>query len=119
MTENVVVGKSFAFAKRIIFFSQSLKLAKHFVLADQILRSGTSIGANIREAMRGQSKRDFLAKMNIALKEANETEYWLELIGATELAGDDVEIILGECRELCRILSSIVRTSKESIEQGK
>lgn len=79
--DNLIVDKSKAFALRIIRLYTYLKTEKkEFVLSKQVLRSGTSIGANVKEAVRGQTKADFYAKMNIALKEASETEYWLELL---------------------------------------
>ena len=82
--ENIIVVKSKAFAIRIVKLSKFLNDSKkEFILSKQIIRSGTSIGANIKEAIRGQSKADFYAKMNIALKEASETEYWLKLLHET------------------------------------
>ncbi len=78
--ENIIVVKSKAFAIRIIKLYKYLNNKKEFVLSKQLIKSGTSIGANVKEAIRGQSKPDFYAKMNIALKEASETEYWLELL---------------------------------------
>ena len=84
-TDNVIVNKSKAFAIRIIRLYQYLCGEKReFVLSKQLLRSGTSIGANVKEAVRGQSKADFISKMSIALKEASETEYWLELLYETD-----------------------------------
>ena len=78
---NIVLEKSMDFAVRIVRLYQFLcDSKKEFVMSKQVLRSGTSIGANLKEAMRGQSRADFCAKMNIALKEASETEYWLELL---------------------------------------
>ncbi|MEE3429138.1 MAG: four helix bundle protein [Ruminococcus sp.] len=87
---------------------------KEFVLSKQVLRSGTSIGANISEAIQGQSKKDFLSKMNIALKEANETEYWLRLLKATGyLSENEYKSIYKDCIELEKLLISIVKTSKK------
>ena len=84
-------------------------------MSKQVYRSGTSIGANVREAMNGQSKADFTAKMSIALKEASETEYWLELLLRTEyLTPSEYENIQKDCGELARMLTSIVKTSRES-----
>ena len=78
-----------------------------------MLKSGTSIGANVKEAIRGQSKADFIAKMNISLKEASETEYWLELLHETEyLTEEQFNSMYNDCKELLRILTSIVKTSK-------
>lgn len=110
---NVIVEKSKSFALRIIKLSDFLITKKLFSFADQVLRSGTSIGANVREATEAQGKKDFTAKMYIAFKEAVETEYWLELLyegGKIETAA--FESIVSDCRELIRILSSITKTTK-------
>lgn len=81
-----------------------------------MLRSGTSISANVKEAIRGQSKADFKAKMNIALKEASETEYWIELLNESDyLTESETKNILNDCRELLRILTSIVKTTTRTI----
>ena len=113
-SDNVVLDKSFDFAVRIV------KLYKHLrytvderVLSTQVLKSGTSIGANIREALRSSSRKDFVAKMNISLKEAYETEYWLELLYKTEyISKKEYDSIFPECRELTNILSQIILTTK-------
>ena len=85
---------------------------REYTLSRQALRSGTSIGANVKEAMRGQSKADFGAKMNIALKEANETEYWLEILQETEfLTQEQADSILSDCREILKLLTSIVKST--------
>ena len=84
--DNLIVLKSRDFAIRIIKLYQYLQQdKKEYVIAKQLLKSGTSIGANVKEAVRGQSKADFSAKMNIALKEASETEYWLDILHATDI----------------------------------
>lgn len=110
---NIVVAKSKAFALRCIRLYKYLCSEKsEYVLSKQMLRSGTSVGANIKEAIRGQSKADFGAKMNIAMKEASETEYWLELLGESEyLTEQQTDSILSDCRELLKLLTSIVRTT--------
>ena len=115
MTDNIVQVKSKAFAVRIVKLYQHLTSSKkEYVLSKQLLRSGTSIGANIKEAIRGQSKADFRAKMNISLKEASETEYWLELLHETGYLTDkEFESIIPECIELIKLLTSIVKSSKE------
>lgn len=107
MKESVVHQKSFAFAVRIVRLSQYLNGEKReFVLSKQVLRSGTSIGANVEEASGGQSKRDFLSKMSIAYKEARETVYWLRLLKDTEyLTQAEFDSIHTDADELCRILS--------------
>lgn len=111
--QNVIVDKSKTFAVRIIRLYQYLgSEKKEYVLSKQLLRSGTSIGANVKEAIRGQSKADFAAKMNIALKEASETEYWLELLHETDyLSPEQFKSINNDCAELLRLLTSIVKTS--------
>ncbi len=111
--ENVIVDKSFKFAVRIVRLYQHLHIGKkEFVLSKQVLRCGTSIGANVNEAQNGQSKADFGAKMNIALKEANETLYWLNLLHETEYLNDtEYESIYKEAEELKRLLVSICKTT--------
>ena len=113
--ENVAENKSFDFAVRIVKLCRYLNNdKKEFILAKQLLRSGTSVGANISEAQQGQSRADFTAKMNIALKEAAETKYWLRLLKATDyLTENEVQSILNECIEIEKILYNIVRTAKQ------
>lgn len=116
--DNLIVCKSKQFALRIIKLYRYLSNEKkEYVLSKQLLRSSTSIGANVKEAIRGQSKSDFGAKMNIALKEASESEYWIELLGESEyLSLEETDSILSDCRELIRLLTSIVN-SKNHIQQ--
>ena len=113
--DNVIVVKSKAFALRIIRLYKYLTDEKHeFILSKQILRSGTSVGANVKEAARGQSKADFYAKMNIALKEASETEYWLELLHESDYIPDNAfQSIHTGCIEILRILMSITKSQKK------
>lgn len=113
--ENVVVVKSKNFAIRIIkLYKYLVDNKKEFVLSKQILKSGTSIGANIKEAIRGQSKADFYAKMNIALKEASETEYWLELLSESDfIEKSHFDDINEDCQELIKLLVSITKTQKQ------
>lgn len=117
-TKNIVSDKSKAFAVRIIKLYQYLVSEKReFVLSKQLLRSGTSIGANVKEAVRGQSKADFISKMSIALKEASETEYWLELLYETDfLDKKQFDSIYADNQELLKILTSIIKSSKERRE---
>ena len=117
MKDNIIVGKSKAFALRIIKLYQYLcGEKKEYVISKQLLKSGTSIGANVKEAIRGQSRADFYAKMNIALKESSETEYWLELLHESNYLNDTYfRSIYADCQELLRILMSITKTQKESI----
>ena len=114
MKDNVIVDKSKMFAVRIIKMYQYLcDEKKEFVLSKQILRSGTSIGANVKEAVRGQSKADFYSKMNIALKESSETEYWLELLYETGYVSEQqFQSIYPDCQEIIKILMSITKTQK-------
>ena len=111
--------RSFNFAIRIVKLKDYLTTEKkEFDLSRQILRSGMSIGANVSEAQQAQSQADFLAKMNIALKETAETKYWLKLLNATnKLTEKETESILTECIEIEKILYSIVRTTKKKIEK--
>ena len=113
--ENVIESKSFHFATRIVKLAEYLELEKKaYVLARQILKSGTSIGANVAEAHYAQSTADFISKMSIALKETNETDYWLHLLQDTGyLTGKETESLRADCAELNKILSSIVKTAKE------
>lgn len=106
--------KSYGFAIRIVKLAQSLqKNHREYVLSRQVLRSGTSIGALIREAQFGQSRADFANKMAIALKEANETEYWLSLLKDTELiSADEFSTLHPACRELIAMLVATVKTTK-------
>jgi len=115
--ENIIVLRSKAFAIRIVKLNKYLNNnKKEYVLSKQLLRSGTSIGANVKEAIRGQSKADFYAKMNIALKEASETEYWLEILNETDyIDKDSFESIYSDCQELIKILISITKTQKSSL----
>ena len=112
--QNAVVEKSLEFAIRVVKLFQYLEREKkEYVLSKQILKSGTSIGANVREATQGFSKKDFTAKMSIALKEAHETEYWLEILFRTQyLSEREYESIRADCAELNKILISIVKKGR-------
>ena len=112
--ENVVQTKSYAFAVRIVKLYQHLiNTKKEYVLSKQILRSGTSIGANVEEAIGGQSKSDFISKLSIAYKEARETSYWLRLLKDTDyLTLKEFESIYPDIEELCRIIGSIQKSTK-------
>jgi len=114
--KNVVATKSYAFALRTInLYKWLTSEKKEFVLSKQVLRSGTAIGALIKEAEHAQSRADFLHKMNIALKEANETEYWLMLLkDSSFLPTIEFNSIHSDCSELIRLLISIVKTVKNS-----
>ena len=114
--DNTIKDKSLDFAIRIVRLYKHISETSHeYVLSKQLLKSGTSIGANVREAIGGQSKEDFIAKMHIALKEVYETEYWLELLYNTDyLTEKEFESIFTDCRELTNILASILKTMKET-----
>lgn len=111
---NIIKEKSYDLALKIIKLYQTLKKDNEFVLSNQLVRSGTSIGANIEEATATQSKKDFIAKMSIASKEARVTNYWLRLLRDSKIYdSDDLTELLVESEEIIRILTSIVKTSKE------
>lgn len=113
-SNNIVQQKSFAFAIRIVNVYKFLRFEKHeYVLSKQLLRAGTSIGANIEEAIGGQSDKDFLSKISISYKEARETVYWLKLLKETEfIAHHDANSLMEDAEELCRILGKIQITIK-------
>ena len=112
--KNIVKDKTMAFAIRIVNLYHYLKNEKsEYVISNQLLRSGTSIGANYRESQNASSKKDFISKINIALKEANASEYWLELLYKTEYVSQTQYIsISSDCDEIVRLLSAILKTSK-------
>ena len=111
--KNVIKEKSFAFAIEVVYHYKVLTEKKEFVLSKQLLRSGTSIGANVRESEHAQSKADFIHKLSLALKEANETEYWLDLLYETKyLSQIEFENIKPKIVELLKLLTSIINTSK-------
>ena len=125
MKENLLIDKSIAFASRIIKLHQYLiKTKKETIISRQIVRSGTSIGANINEANYGQSKADFISKMHIALKETAETEYWLKLLKMSEYITEDMgNSLLGDCLEIKRMLLLLLiqpkeKTNEKSIDTG-
>lgn len=112
--ENVIEDKSFRFAIRIVQLYRYLTLQKkEYVLSKQLLRCGTSIGANIAESQQAQSRADFISKVSIALKETNETEYWIRLLHATDyLSQEEFDSIFSDCVEIVKILTAIIKTSK-------
>jgi len=118
--ENIIASKSYSFALKIISLYKLLAFGrKEFVLSKQILRSGTAVGALVKEAEHAQSKPDFLNKMNIALKEINETEYWLMLLKDTTFISEtEFNSIFPDCKELIRLLASIVKTTKTSLKRS-
>ncbi len=114
MKNNLIQQKTFEFAISMIKLYRQLKQKQDHVLANQLLRSGTSIGANVEEAIGGASKRDFLSKLIIANKEARETNYWLKLIQAED-PGLDLKSYLKEANDILNILSKIVITTRKSL----
>ena len=117
MKENVVKVKSFAFAVRVVKLYQYLCTEKReFVLSKQLLRSGTSVGAMVREAEHAESKTDFKHKMGIAQKEINESIYWLELLKETEyVTQEQFESIYADAIEIIKLITSIIKTTKANI----
>jgi len=115
MRESILKIKSYKFAIRVVKLYQFLvKEKKEFVLSKQILRAGTAIGALIREAEFGQSKADFINKMSIALKEANETIYWLEILKDTDYINEKLfQSLYADCEELIKMLVATIKTSKK------
>lgn len=114
---NIVQHKSYQFAIQVVNLYKLLTGdRKEYVLSKQVLRSGTSIGANVEEGLGGQSERDFFAKLNIAYKEARETHYWLRLLKDTGyLTAQEAEKYLNDCDELLRIIGSIIKTMKTKL----
>ena len=117
--KNIIADKSYKFSIRIVNLYKHLSIEKReFVLSKQMLRSGTAVGALVREAEHAQSKADFLNKMNIALKEANETEYWLSLMKDTDyLSESEFHSINNDCSEILKLLISIVKSTKTALKK--
>ena len=113
--KNAIQNKSLQFAIRIVNLYKYMQTEHHeYTLAKQLLRCGTSIGANVAEAQQAQSRPDFISKLNIALKESYETEYWLCLLFETNYIKQDAfESIVADCHELEKLLISIIKTTKE------
>jgi len=113
-SENIIVFKSFGLAVRVVKLCRFLRdTRQEYVLTKQLLRSGTSIGANVEEAIGGISRADFSAKISIAYKEARETSYWLKLLRATDyLTEDSFKSMFEDCEEVCRILRAILNTTR-------
>lgn len=112
--DNVIENKSFQFAIRIVRLYKFLcEEKKEYILSKQLLRAGTSIGANVTESQQAQSKPDFVSKISISLKEASETKYWIKLLGATEyLSENQTKSILDDCVEIEKILVTILKSAK-------
>ncbi len=115
MADSIVREKSIKFAFKVIDLYKKLVAKNEYVLSKQILKSGTSIGANIHEALAGYSKKDFGAKMSISLKESNETSYWITLLDYAQFVEHDYADLKSDNSELTRMLASIVKTTKQNI----
>ncbi len=114
MKENLIATKTFDFALSIIDLFIQLKKENEFIISKQIIRSGTSIGANVEEAIAAQSKKDFINKLSIASKEAREIKYWLRLLDKSELTQIKVETYLTEIEHIINIITKIIKTSQEN-----
>ncbi len=113
MNESIIYNKSFKFAIKIVNLYKNLINKKEYIMSKQLLRSGTSIGANVSESSAAYSKRDFISKMSIASKEARETKYWIDLLIATGYLNETDKQILNDINEIIKILTSIIKTSQE------
>ncbi len=117
MGDNVIAGKSKAFAISVIGLYKKLCGQNEYVLSRQVLRSGTSIGANVCEAVVSQSRKEFISKLNTALKEAWETRYWLELLNETDyIKKTEFDGLYSSCSELIKLLTSIIKSSNSSVK---
>lgn len=111
MAENIILEKSFQFAVAILNYCSELKAGKHFEIAGQLLRSGTGVGANVHEAQHAESRADFVHKMKIALKEANESKYWL-LLSERIIPGEQLCRLLEDVESIIKIISKIIVSSR-------
>jgi len=118
-TKNIILDKSFNFSFRIISLYKLLTAQKEFIISKQILRPGTSIGANVEESTAVQSRKDFLSKITIASKEARETRYWLKFLNKSQDSKINYDLYLNEIDEIIRITTAIVKTSKKKILNSK
>lgn len=117
--KNALRDKSYSFALKIVVVAKKLQEEKEFVLSRQVLRSGTSIGANIRESEYAQSKKDFINKLSIALKESNETAYWLDLLkDSNYLSNEKHNVLISENNELIAMLISSIKTTKSRMSEN-
>ncbi len=114
LKQNVIQTKSFDFALKIIKLSKMFQEFFEYIISKQLLRSGTSIGANVEEALEGQSRKDFISKMSIASKEARETRYWPRLLNQSQTVKGNYSTHLSEINEIILILTSIVKTTGEN-----
>ncbi|MGB1205145.1 MAG: four helix bundle protein [Chitinophagales bacterium] len=113
MKKSIIKEKSFAFALQAIELYKILQFKKEYIISKQFLRSATSIGANVNEALAGESRADFVHKMSIASKEARESLYWLELLEQSQIVTFDYSVYIQKCVELVKILTSIVKSTRK------
>ena len=117
MSENIIREKTYQFALKVVLVCKELTNQKEYVLSKQLLRSATSIGANVEEGIQGQSKPDFIHKFSIAQKEAYETHYWLRLLrDSGYLSKENASQLLSDCEEIQKIIIAILKTSKSNIK---
>ncbi len=117
--DNLIADKSYAFSLRIIKLYRYLTKSYDYTIGKQIFRSGTSIGANVKEGVYAQSDADFISKLSIALKEASETEYWLRLLRDSEyITNEQANSILTDCEELIKLLTAIIKTKKQNMQKA-
>jgi four helix bundle protein len=117
MRDNIIQIKSFEFGVKIISLYVSLKKDQDFIISKQVLRAGTSIGANVNEAIEAQSRKDFIHKMSLALKESRETLYWISLLKATKKSHGNLDEMITQLEEIIRILTKIILTSKSNLNK--
>jgi four helix bundle protein len=110
--DNLIVDLTFNFSLKIIAFTDILEKAKKFTIANQLLKSGTSIGANVRESQHAESRLDFVHKLKIASKEANETVYWLLLCKHSNIYSDNCDDLIESCNSICKVLTKIIVSTK-------
>ncbi len=115
MKENIIKTKTFDFALSIISLYKQMQEKKEYVISKQLIRSSTSIGANVEEADAGQTKKDFISKMSIAAKEARETHYWLRLLQRSQLVELNYTPYIMAIEEIIRIVTSIIKTAQQNI----
>jgi len=115
MKENIIATKTFGFSLNVINLYTQLKKENEYIISKQLLRSGTSIGANVEEAIAAQSRKDFISKLSIASKEARETKYWLRLLDKSNLTQIPVSAYLIEIEHIINIITKIIKTSQEAV----
>ncbi|TAL57828.1 MAG: four helix bundle protein [Bacteroidetes bacterium] len=118
MKENIIKDKSYQFAIKVVrFYKHLVENKREFIIAKQVIRSGTSIGAMIEEANQAESKADFIHKLSVANKEANETHYWLRLLRDSDIIGKEYLYLQNDCEELIRLLTAIIKSTKANLKK--